>query len=66
MCTHTGTKDLTKINDLVSLKISTNLVGSEMAGCVGGFDAHAANVVSAIFIATQQVWMAPTVSVVHM
>ena len=39
----------------MDLNISKNLVGSAMAGSVGGFNAHAANVVSAIFIATGQV-----------
>ena len=40
---------------LVDLNISKNLVGSAMAGSMGGFNAHAANIVSAIFIATGQV-----------
>ena len=40
---------------LVDLNISKNLVGSAMAGSLGGFNAHAANVVTAIFIATGQV-----------
>lgn len=40
---------------LVELNISKNLVGSAMAGSVGGFNAHAANIVAAIFIACGQV-----------
>nr|XP_061800236.1 3-hydroxy-3-methylglutaryl-coenzyme A reductase-like [Nerophis lumbriciformis] len=39
---------------LVELNINKNLVGSAMAGSVGGFNAHAANVVAAIFIACGQ------------
>lgn len=42
------------VDSLVSLNISKNLVGSAMAGSVGGFNAHAANIVAAIFIATGQ------------
>ncbi|KAL4975530.1 hydroxymethylglutaryl-coenzyme A reductase-domain-containing protein [Aspergillus desertorum] len=32
----------------------TNLIGSAMAGSVGGFNAHAANIVAAMYIATGQ------------
>ena len=39
----------------MELNISKNLVGSAMAGSIGGFNAHAANIVTAIFIATGQV-----------
>lgn len=39
---------------LVELNISKNLVGSAMAGSIGGFNAHAANVVTAIYIACGQ------------
>ncbi|XP_077479169.1 3-hydroxy-3-methylglutaryl-coenzyme A reductase-like [Stigmatopora argus] len=39
---------------LVELNINKNLVGSAMAGSIGGFNAHAANVVAAIFIACGQ------------
>ena len=39
---------------LVQLNTDKNLVGSAMAGSVGGFNAHAANIVSAVFIATGQ------------
>lgn len=42
------------VDSLVELNISKNLIGSAMAGAVGGFNAHAANIVAAIFIATGQ------------
>ena len=42
------------VEALVELNISKNLVGSAMAGSIGGFNAHAANIVTAIFIATGQ------------
>ncbi len=45
----------TNVDALVDLNISKNLVGSAMAGAMGGFNAHAANVVTAIYIATGQV-----------
>uniref|UniRef100_A0AAQ5X6F6 3-hydroxy-3-methylglutaryl-coenzyme A reductase n=1 Tax=Amphiprion ocellaris TaxID=80972 RepID=A0AAQ5X6F6_AMPOC len=39
---------------LVELNINKNLVGSAMAGSIGGFNAHAANIVTAIYIACGQ------------
>lgn len=42
------------VDSLVELNMSKNLVGSAMAGSIGGFNAHAANIVAAIFIATGQ------------
>ncbi|CAI4049114.1 hypothetical protein SUVZ_13G0650 [Saccharomyces uvarum] len=39
---------------LVELNIAKNLVGSAMAGSVGGFNAHAANLVTAVFLALGQ------------
>ncbi|XP_064165506.1 3-hydroxy-3-methylglutaryl-coenzyme A reductase-like [Anguilla rostrata] len=39
---------------LVSLNINKNLVGSAMAASIGGFNAHAANIVTAIYIACGQ------------
>uniref|UniRef100_A0A7N6BZA3 3-hydroxy-3-methylglutaryl-coenzyme A reductase n=1 Tax=Anabas testudineus TaxID=64144 RepID=A0A7N6BZA3_ANATE len=39
---------------LVDVNISKNLVGSAMAGSIGGFNAHAANLVAAIYIACGQ------------
>ncbi|KIW09523.1 hydroxymethylglutaryl-CoA reductase (NADPH) [Verruconis gallopava] len=44
----------TTVEALVELNVSKNLVGSAMAGSIGGFNAHAANLVAAIFIATGQ------------
>ncbi|CAK7262712.1 3-hydroxy-3-methylglutaryl-coenzyme A (HMG-CoA) reductase isozyme [Sporothrix epigloea] len=44
----------TDVDTLVELNISKNLIGSAMAGAVGGFNAHAANIVAAIYIATGQ------------
>jgi len=38
----------------VELNIAKNLIGSAMAGAVGGYNAHAANIVAAMFIATGQ------------
>lgn len=40
---------------LVDLNINKNLVGSAMAGSIGGYNAHAANIVAAIYIACGQV-----------
>jgi hydroxymethylglutaryl-CoA reductase (NADPH) len=45
----------TTVEALLELNVAKNLVGSAMAGSIGGFNAHAANVVTAIFIATGQV-----------
>lgn len=45
----------TEVEALVELNTCKNLVGSAMAGSVGGFNAHAANIVTAIYIATGQV-----------
>lgn len=39
---------------LVEVNINKNLVGSAMAGSIGGFNAHAANLVTAIYIACGQ------------
>lgn len=44
----------TNVDALVDLNTSKNLVGSAMAGALGGFNAHAANIVAAIYIATGQ------------
>lgn len=44
----------TSVDSLVSLNIDKNYIGSAMAGSVGGFNAQAANVVAAIFLATGQ------------
>ncbi|CAI7639505.1 hypothetical protein PCG10_007623 [Penicillium crustosum] len=42
------------VDALVELNVSKNLIGSAMAGSLGGFNAHASNIVSAIFLATGQ------------
>ncbi|PHH93209.1 hypothetical protein CDD83_10147 [Cordyceps sp. RAO-2017] len=42
------------VDSLVELNVSKNLIGSAMAGSIGGFNAHAANIVAAIFLATGQ------------
>ncbi|XP_065177955.1 3-hydroxy-3-methylglutaryl-coenzyme A reductase-like [Sycon ciliatum] len=49
-------KEVLKTNalSLVELNRQKNLVGSAMAGSIGGFNAHAANIVAAVFIATGQ------------
>jgi hydroxymethylglutaryl-CoA reductase (NADPH) len=49
-------KDVLKceVEDLVQMNISKNLIGSAMAGAMGGFNAHAANIVAAMFLATGQ------------
>uniref|UniRef100_A0A8C4Z3B9 3-hydroxy-3-methylglutaryl-coenzyme A reductase n=1 Tax=Gadus morhua TaxID=8049 RepID=A0A8C4Z3B9_GADMO len=39
---------------LVDVNINKNLVGSAMAGSIGGYNAHAANLVAAIYIACGQ------------
>lgn len=44
----------TNIAALVELNMLKNLAGSAVAGALGGFNAHAGNIVSAIFIATGQ------------
>eukprot|EP00250_Pteridium_aquilinum_P034962 c8383_g1_i1 orf=189-1961(-) len=44
----------TTVPALVHLNTLKNLTGSAMAGALGGFNAHAANIVSAVFIATGQ------------
>ncbi|KAF6820893.1 3-hydroxy-3-methylglutaryl-coenzyme a reductase [Colletotrichum plurivorum] len=42
------------VDTLVELNINKNLIGSAMAASVGGFNAHAANIVAAVFLATGQ------------
>lgn len=44
----------TTVEALCNLNIKKNLVGSAMAGSIGGFNAHAANILTAIFLATGQ------------
>lgn len=44
----------TNVDALIELNLAKNLVGSAMAASVGGFNAHASNIVTAMFIATGQ------------
>ncbi|KAJ6717302.1 3-HYDROXY-3-METHYLGLUTARYL COENZYME A REDUCTASE [Salix koriyanagi] len=44
----------TSVEALVELNMLKNLTGSAMAGALGGFNAQASNIVSAIYIATGQ------------
>ncbi len=44
----------TTVKDLCNLNIKKNLIGSAMAGSIGGFNAHAANILTAMFLATGQ------------
>lgn len=44
----------TNVDALVELNMLKNLAGSAIAGALGGYNAHASNIVSAVFIATGQ------------
>ena len=44
----------TDVKSIVHVNIQKNLIGSAMAATVGGFNAHASNIVTAIFLATGQ------------
>ncbi|CAN6563534.1 unnamed protein product [Malus baccata var. baccata] len=44
----------TNVAALVELNMLKNLTGSALAGALGGFNAHASNIVAAIYIATGQ------------
>jgi len=44
----------TTVPALVETNLHKNLIGSAMAGAIGGFNAHASNIVTAIFLATGQ------------
>ena len=44
----------TTVPALVHTNLHKNLIGSAMAGAIGGFNAHASNIVTAIFLATGQ------------
>lgn len=44
----------TDVHLLVDVNNSKNLIGSAVSGTLGGFNAHAANIVTALFIATGQ------------
>lgn len=45
----------TSVEALVDLNISKNLIGSAVAGTLGGNNAHSSNIVTAVFLATGQV-----------
>ena len=42
------------VDEMVLLNTEKNLIGSAVAGSVGGFNAHAANLVTAVYLATGQ------------
>lgn len=42
------------VHDMIEVNKQKNHVGSAMAGSIGGFNAHAANIVTAVFLATGQ------------
>eukprot|EP00529_Nitzschia_sp_RCC80_P016964 CAMPEP_0113516262 /NCGR_PEP_ID=MMETSP0014_2-20120614/41451_1 /TAXON_ID=2857 /ORGANISM="Nitzschia sp." /LENGTH=645 /DNA_ID=CAMNT_0000413019 /DNA_START=123 /DNA_END=2060 /DNA_ORIENTATION=+ /assembly_acc=CAM_ASM_000159 len=44
----------TTVDALVHTNTNKNLIGSAMAGSIGGFNAHASNIVTAVFLATGQ------------
>jgi hydroxymethylglutaryl-CoA reductase (NADPH) len=44
----------TDVDSMVQLNVSKYLIGSAMAGSIGGYNAQAANLAAAIFIATGQ------------
>jgi len=44
----------TSVRAITEANVNKNLIGSAMAGTVGGFNAHAANNVTAVFLATGQ------------
>lgn len=44
----------TNVKAMVETNLQKNLVGSAMAGTIGGFNAHASNIVTAVFLATGQ------------
>lgn len=45
----------TTAESLETINTNKNLIGSALAGSIGGFNAHAANIVTAVYIATGQV-----------
>ena len=42
------------VHDMIETNKQKNHIGSAMAGSIGGFNAHAANIVTAVFLATGQ------------
>ncbi|KAJ9550287.1 hypothetical protein OSB04_014332 [Centaurea solstitialis] len=47
-------EEVTNVASLVELNMLKNLTGSAIAGALGGFNAHASNIVSAVYLATGQ------------
>ncbi len=48
----------TTVPRIVDVNIQKNLVGSAMAGSIGGFNAHSSNLVTALYLACGQVLIA--------
>jgi len=44
----------TTVKSMVEMNVDKNYLGSALAGSIGGFNAHASNIVTAIFLATGQ------------
>jgi len=44
----------TTVSSLLDLNMKKNLIGSAMAGSIGGFNAHASNILTAVYLATGQ------------
>jgi hydroxymethylglutaryl-CoA reductase (NADPH) len=44
----------TTVHDIIETNKQKNHIGSAMAGSIGGFNAHAANIVTAVYLATGQ------------
>jgi hydroxymethylglutaryl-CoA reductase (NADPH) len=44
----------TTVQEMVNLNTKKNLIGSAMAGSIGGFNAHAANILTAMYLACGQ------------
>eukprot|EP00049_Salpingoeca_infusionum_P014958 m.286924 g.286924 ORF g.286924 m.286924 type:complete len:543 (-) comp15784_c3_seq1:821-2449(-) len=42
----------TTVEQMITVNTQKNLIGSAMAGSLGGFNAHASNIVAAVFLAT--------------
>lgn len=49
----------TTVAALVEANVTKNLIGSSLAGSIGGNNAHAANIVAAVYIACGQVSLPP-------
>jgi hydroxymethylglutaryl-CoA reductase (NADPH) len=55
----------TDVLSLEALNVNKNLIGSGLAGSIGGFNAHAANIVTAVFLATGQVCVISSASLLQ-